>query len=106
MTAPLKCVTEGLPLLSYWRDSLNDPPGSVLAGQLAQQFEALLRRVRIRILQRYGVAQRIVKGPGTANPSGFFSNIFTECMLEREYVRVRNDLGVLRAELVGQIPRS
>ena len=40
------------------------------------------------------------------NPSGFCIDIFPECMFEGEYVRVRDDSGEFRAELVGQIPRS
>jgi RES domain-containing protein len=47
-----------------------------------------------------------IKVPSAANPSGFCIDIFTECMFAGEFVRVRDDSGVLRAELVGQIPRS
>jgi RES domain-containing protein len=46
-----------------------------------------------------------LKVPSAANPSGFCINIFTESMFEGENVRVRDDSGTLRAELVGQIPR-
>jgi RES domain-containing protein len=47
-----------------------------------------------------------INAPSAANPSGFCIDIFSECMFEGEYVRVRDDSGELRAELVGQIPRS
>jgi hypothetical protein len=47
-----------------------------------------------------------IYAPSAANPSGFCIDIFSECMFEGEYVRVRDDSGELRAELVGQIPRS
>lgn len=47
-----------------------------------------------------------IKVPSAANPSGFCIDIFPECMFEGESVRVRDDSGVLRAELVGQVPRS
>jgi RES domain-containing protein len=46
-----------------------------------------------------------IKVLSAANPSGFCIDIFTECMFEGESVRVRDDTGVLRAELIGQIPR-
>lgn len=47
-----------------------------------------------------------IKVPSAANPTGFCIDVFPECMFEGEYVRVRDDAALLRAELVGQIPRS
>jgi RES domain-containing protein len=47
-----------------------------------------------------------IKAPSTANQAGFCLDIFSECMFEGEYVRVRDDSAALRAELLGQIPRS
>ena len=47
-----------------------------------------------------------IKAPSTANQAGFCIDIFSECMFEGEYVRVRDDSAALRAELLGQIPRS
>jgi RES domain-containing protein len=47
-----------------------------------------------------------IKVPSAANPFGFCIDIFTECMFAGESVRVRDDSGVLSAELLGQIPRS
>jgi RES domain-containing protein len=46
-----------------------------------------------------------IKVPSAANRSGFSVDILSECMFEGESVRVRDDSGVFRAELVGQIPR-
>jgi hypothetical protein len=47
-----------------------------------------------------------IKAPSTANQAGFCIDIFSECLFEGEYVRVRDDSAALRAELPGQIPRS
>ena len=47
-----------------------------------------------------------IKVPSAANPTGFCIDIFTECMFAGESVRVQDELGILRAELLGQIPRS
>ena len=47
-----------------------------------------------------------IKAPSAANQAGFCIDILIECLFEGEFIRVRDDSGVLRAELVGQIPRS
>ena len=47
-----------------------------------------------------------IKAPSAANQAGFCIDIFSECMFEGEFVRVRDDSAALRAELFGQIPRS
>jgi RES domain-containing protein len=47
-----------------------------------------------------------IKVPSAANPFGFWIDLFTECMFAGERVRVRDDSAVLRAELLGQVPRS
>ena len=46
-----------------------------------------------------------IKAPSSANPCGFCLDIYTECLFEGEYVCVRDESGVLRAELIGQVPR-
>jgi RES domain-containing protein len=46
-----------------------------------------------------------IKAPSAANQGGFCIDIFPECMFDGEFVRVRDDSGALRAELLGQIPR-
>lgn len=47
-----------------------------------------------------------IKAPSAANQSGFCLDILIECLFEGEFVRVRDDSGVLRAELIGQVPLS
>jgi len=47
-----------------------------------------------------------IKAPSASNQAGFCIDIFSESMFEGEYVRVRDDSAALRAELLGQIPRS
>jgi len=47
-----------------------------------------------------------IKAPSAANQAGFCIDIFSECMFEGEYVRVRDDSAALCGELLGQIPRS
>jgi RES domain-containing protein len=46
-----------------------------------------------------------IKVPSAANQAGFCIDILIECLFEGEFVRVRDDSGALRVELVGQIPR-